>query len=215
MFGARWEGKPSEIFSTQPGSPEARSLDLPDAVLLGVSASGEMAVGLRRPPQPGRTLARVPLGGGAPREVLDNVNGADWGPDGSSLLVLRRSGPRVRIEFPIGKVLYEAAANLQSARVSPRGDRVAFTEHPIVGDNRGDVAVVDRAGKKTTLAAGWEDLGGLAWSPDGREVWFTALDVGGGPPPARGHAVGRAAPGGPRPRRPGAPGHRAAMAASS
>jgi Tol biopolymer transport system component len=174
VFAARWEGKPSAIFSTQPGSPEARSFDLEDAVLLGVSSSGEMAVAVRRPPRPGRTLARVPLGGGAPREVLDNVNGADWGPDGSSLLVLRRSGPRIGIEFPIGKVLYEAAANLQSARVSPLGDRVAFTEHFIVGDNRGDVAVVDRAGKKTTLAAGWEDLGGLAWSPDGREVWFTA-----------------------------------------
>ena len=177
VFGARWEGKPSEIFSTQPGSPEARSFDLPDAVLLGVSSSGEMAVGVRRPPQPGRTLARVPLGGGAPREVLENVDGADWGPDGSSLLVLRRSGPRVTIELPIGKVLYEAAV-IQSARVSPQGDRVAFTEHPFVGDHRGDVGVVDRAGKKTTLAAGWEDLGGLAWSPDGREVWFAGSMAG-------------------------------------
>jgi Tol biopolymer transport system component len=178
VFAARWEGKPPEIFSTQPGSPESRSLDLHDVVLNAVSSSGEMAVGLLRPPRPGRTLARVPLGGGAPREVLDNVNGADWAPDGSSLMVVRRSGPRLRIEFPIGKVLYETGANIQSARVSPKGDRVAFTEHPLVADNRGDVAVVDLAGKKTTLAAGWEDLGGLAWSPDGREAWFTATASG-------------------------------------
>ena len=174
VYAARWEGKPAEVFSTQPGSPESRSLDLKDAFLGGISPSGEMAVLLRRPPRPGRTLARVPLGGGAPRDVLDNVNAADWGPDGSSFVVVRRSGSRLRLEFPIGKVLYESAGNIQNPRVSPRGDLVAFTDHPIVGDNRGDVAVVDLAGKKTTLGAGWEDLVGLAWTPDGRELWFTA-----------------------------------------
>jgi Tol biopolymer transport system component len=178
VFTARWEGKPPEIFSTQQGSPEARSFDLTDAVLVSVSNSGEMAVGLRRPPRPGRTLARVPVGGGAPREVLDSVDGADWSPDGSSLLVVRRSGPRLRIEFPIGKTLYESGAAIKSVRVSPKGDRVAFTEHVLLTDNRGDVVMVDLAGKKTILAGGWEDLGGLAWSPDGREVWFSASNSG-------------------------------------
>jgi Tol biopolymer transport system component len=178
VYTARWEGKLPEIFSTQPGSPESRSLDLKDAFLAGVSPSGEMAVGLRRPPRPGRTLARVPLGGGAPRDVLDNVIAADWGPDGSSFVVVRRSGSRLRLEFPIGKVLYESAGNIGGPRVSPRGDRVAFTDHPLFGDARGDVAVVDLAGKKTTLAPGWEDLGGLAWSPDGQEIWFTASNSG-------------------------------------
>ena len=179
VYEARWEGRPAEIFSTQPGSPESRSLDLPDALLSGISPSGEMAVGLRRPGKAGRTLARVPLGGGAPRDVLDNVTFADWGPDGSSFVVVRRSGSRLRLEFPIGKVLYEAAGDIRNARVSPRGDRVAFTDQPIIGDARGDVAVVDLAGKKTTLAPGWEDLGGLAWSADGSEVWFTASAAGG------------------------------------
>ncbi len=179
VYNARWEGKLSELFSTQPGSPESRSLDMTDAFLSGISPSGELAVGLRRPPKPGRTLARMPLGGGAPRDVLDNVGPADWGPDGSSFVVVRRSGSRLRLEFPIGKVLYETAGNINNPRVSPRGDRVAFTDHPILGDARGDVAVVDLAGKKTTLAPGWEDLGGLAWSADGREVWFTASNAGG------------------------------------
>jgi len=178
VYAARWEGKPTEIFTTQPGSPESRSLDLPDTFLSGISPSGEMAVGLRRPPKPGRTLARVPLGGGAPRDVLDNVNFADWGPDGSSFAVVRRSGSRLRLEFPIGKVLYETAGNIRECRVSPRGDRVAFTDQPIQGDARGDVAVVDLSGKKTALAPGWEDLGGLAWSADGSEVWFTASAAG-------------------------------------
>ena len=35
-----WEGKLPELFSTQPGSPESRSLDLTDANLGGISASG-------------------------------------------------------------------------------------------------------------------------------------------------------------------------------
>jgi Tol biopolymer transport system component len=178
VYAARWEGRPPEIFSTQPGSPESRSLDLQDTYLVAVSRNGEMAIGLSLPGRPGRTLARMPLGGGAPREVMDSVTGADWGPDGSSFAVVRRSGVRVRLEFPIGRVLYESDGHIQNPRVSPRGDLVAFTDHPIFTDNRGDVAVVDLQGQKRTLAAGWEDVGGLAWSANGREVWFTASKYG-------------------------------------
>ena len=178
VYQARWDGQRAELFTVAPGSPESRSLDLPDTLLAGVSRDGELALGLRRPGRPGRTLARVPLGGGAPRDVMDNVNGADWSPDGTSLMVLRRAGSRLRLELPIGKVVYESAGNIQSPRISPKGDHIAFTDHPMFGDNRGDVAVVDLSGRKTTLSAGWEDVGGLAWSPDGREVWFTASNTG-------------------------------------
>src|SRR6185503_12794243 len=172
VYQARWDGQPPEIFSTQPGGPESRSLDLKDAFLGGISSTGEMAVGLRRPGKAGRTLARMPLGGGAPRDVLDNASWADWGADGSSFAVVRRSGPRQRLEFPIGTVLYESSGNIQDVRVSSKGDLIAFTYHPIVTDARGDVMVVDKAGKTSTLSSGWEDVGGLAWAPDGREVWF-------------------------------------------
>jgi eukaryotic-like serine/threonine-protein kinase len=37
---------------------------------------------------------------------------------------------------------------------------------------------VDTAGNKTTLSADWEDIGRLAWSPDGREIWFSASKGG-------------------------------------
>jgi Tol biopolymer transport system component len=178
VYEARWEGRPSEIFSTQPGSPESRPLDLKDTVLFAMSRSGELALGLRRPELGSRTLARVPLGGGAPRDVMESVDAADWSADGSSFVVLRRAGPRLQMEFPIGKVLYQSSGNMRTPRISPKGDRVAFTDHPLFADNRGDVAVVDLAGRKTTLSPGWEDLGGLAWAPDGREVWFTATKSG-------------------------------------
>ena len=53
------------------------------------------------------TLARAPLAGGAPRDVLERVQWADWGPDGSNLAVVRDSGGKNRLEYPIGKPLYE------------------------------------------------------------------------------------------------------------
>jgi hypothetical protein len=75
---------------------------------------------------------------------------------------------------------------MESARISPGRDRVAFVDHPMATDTRGGVAVVDHDGRKTSLSDGWVDIGGLAWSPDGREVWFTASREG----PSRGlHAV--------------------------
>jgi dipeptidyl aminopeptidase/acylaminoacyl peptidase len=117
------------------------------------------------------------MGGGAPREVADHVVDADWAPDGSALAVIRVEGGKAGIEFPIGKTLYVAAA-LSNVRVSPGGDRVAFVEHPVAGDSRGGVAVVDLAGSKRALSFGWASLVSLAWSPDGREIWFSATRSG-------------------------------------
>jgi Tol biopolymer transport system component len=73
----------------------------------------------------GRTLARVPMGGGAPREVADHVLDASWAPDGSALAVILTDAGKNRIEFPIGTSLYEAV-HLSNVRVSPQGDRVAY-----------------------------------------------------------------------------------------
>ena len=177
IYAANFEGGPLEIYSTQPGSPESRSLGL-KADLQAVSRHGEMAILLERPGKDA-VLARLPIGGGAPREVLENVRSADWAPDGESLAVIRTEGGRDTIEFPIGRVLYQAHGWLSDVNVSPKGDRVAFFEHPVAIDNRGDVAVVDLAGKKTTISTGWEDLFGAHWTPGGDEVWFSASGGGG------------------------------------
>ncbi len=115
------------------------------------------------------TLARVPLGGGAPREILENVQDADWSPDGKELAVARYAGSRCRLEYPIGRVLYEPVAWVSNVRVSPDGRMVAFLDHPQMGDNTGTVRVVDEKGKirLTGPVAGT----GLAWWPRGDEVW--------------------------------------------
>ena len=98
------------------------------------------------PAVPGHPGAR-PLGGGAPREVLDSVREADWSPDGTELAIIHDVGGRDRLEFPIGKVLYEASGYLSDPRVSPDGRHVAFAEHPFRWDDRGTVKIVDRRGQ--------------------------------------------------------------------
>jgi dipeptidyl aminopeptidase/acylaminoacyl peptidase len=136
-----------------------------------------MAAGGRRFVQLGadRTLARAPLGGGsAPREVLDNVLDVDWAPDGHSLAIARDAGDKRRLEFPPGKLLFETSGWISDVRVSPGGDKVAFTDHPERGDNTGAIVVSDRAGERKTLVA--RAANGLAWSPDGREI-LTAVGV--------------------------------------
>ncbi len=184
LYAAAWEGRPVEIFVSRLDSPEARPFGLKSADLFAVSSTGEMAVSLGRrfggPFQRTGTLARIGItGGGTPREVLEDVLWADWGPDGKSFAVVRAVGPRTRLEYPIGTVLYETEGWISNLRVSPTGDTIAFLDHPTVGDDGGAVAVVDRAGKKKTLATDFSTEGGLAWSPDGNEIWFTAAETGG------------------------------------
>jgi Tol biopolymer transport system component/tRNA A-37 threonylcarbamoyl transferase component Bud32 len=182
VFGAQWANEPTNIFSMRPGSRESRPFDLPEGRILAISSTGEMAIllGATTNGTVG-TLARVPLSGGAPREILENVNDADWSPDGSTLAVARTVDGRNRIEYPIGTTRYEKDGRPpQLIRVSPKGDLIAFFEHDNdVGDYT--VTVLDMNGKKRALSRGWQELGGLAWSPNGDEIWFGGAKAGGEP----------------------------------
>jgi len=184
LYAAAWEGRPVEIFVSRLDSPEARPFGLKGSDVLAVSQTGELAVSLNRrfdgPFMRSGTLARIGLtGGGTPREVLEGVQWADWSPDGQSLAVVRVVGTHSRLEYPIGKVLYESEGWFSNPRVTRDGSAVAFMNHPLVGDDGGTVEMVDRAGKRSKLAGDFSTEGGLAWSPDGREVWFTAAETGG------------------------------------
>jgi Tol biopolymer transport system component/predicted Ser/Thr protein kinase len=183
IYSAAWEGKSLQLFTTRPESPESHELEPAGADVLAVSSSGEMALSLRSHPVAqflySGTLARVPLVGGAPRELMDNVEWADWAPDGNTLAIVRQEQGRHRLEFPPGKLLYEADGWIGHLRISPRADTVAFIDHPQLGDDGGEVATVDLAGKKTTLSTGWDSIQGIAWSPGGDEIWFTATRTGG------------------------------------
>jgi hypothetical protein len=129
-----------DIYSTRQGSPESSALNLPGTNLLGISSAGEMAVLLRSRSgafQIIGTLARMPLSGGAPREMLDRANWADWSKDGSAMAIARNLNGVSQLQYPIGKVLYKTSGWIGDVRISPKGDRVAFLEHPVPRDDAG------------------------------------------------------------------------------
>jgi eukaryotic-like serine/threonine-protein kinase len=183
VYSAAWERGPNEIFSVRTDGPESVSLGHSPAELLAVSPSSELALALDSHPQKSLatwagTLARVPFSGGTPRKVVDRVSFADWSPDGKQLARVVETEAVDQLEYPEGHALYASGGAIAYPRVSPAGDTVAFFEAP---DHFGSgaVAVVDRAGKRTTLTEVYPGAGGLAWSPSGDEVWFTAATTGG------------------------------------
>ncbi|HEY3123942.1 MAG TPA: hypothetical protein VGK70_07730, partial [Thermoanaerobaculia bacterium] len=183
LYAAAWDGRPIEVFLNRRERPESRPFGLTGTDVLAISRSGEMAVSLDRhfggPFMRTGTLAQMGVaGGGAPRQILENAQWADWAPDSTSLAVVREVGPQRYLEFPIGKVLYKTDGWISHPRVSPKGDRVAFLDHPAYGDDGGTAAVVDRSGKKKTLSDLFATAQGLAWSANGEEVWFTAAPYG-------------------------------------
>lgn len=182
IYSASWDGAPAEIFATDVKYSGSRSLGMPGTAMLAVSSSGEMAV--LQPPGPRfmmtlrGTLGQVPLTGGSPRQIVENVDWADWSPDGKTLAIVRELPGKQRLEFPVGHILYETTGWVSHPRVSPEGDQVAFLDHPNYRDDRGVVSVIDLGGHKKVLSTGWESEEGLAWSPRGNEVWFSATEAG-------------------------------------
>lgn len=183
IYSSAWEGKPLQLFNTRPESPQSKELEPAGADVLAISSSGEMLLALGSHTSDAflssGTLAEVPLVGGAPREIFDNVEWADWSPDGSSMAIVREANGRKRLEYPPNKVLYEGDGWIGHPRISPKGDLIAFIDHPQPRDDGGSVMMVDLDGKKTTLCTGWDSIQGLAWSPSGSEIWFTATRTGG------------------------------------
>ncbi len=183
VYSAAWEGGPNEVFSLRLDSPESRSLGYSPAELLAISPTSELALSLDSHLQRGGlllagTLALVPFSGGTPRPLDERITFADWSPDGKELALVRATDTTDQLEYPAGHVLYTTGTFISSPRVSPSGDLVAFIEHG-VDSFMGSVAVVDRAGKKVTLTETFVGgARGLAWSPKGDEIWFTAARSG-------------------------------------
>jgi hypothetical protein len=182
VYSAAWEGTPKQLYSTRSESPESMPLPYVQADVVSISGKGELALvsdrrGLSGYANPG-TLARAPLSGGASRDVLEGVQFADWLPDGSDLAVSHVVNGRYRLEFPIGKVVYETTGWISHLAVSRDGQRVAFLDQPLLGDDRGGVSIIDASGKKQSLPVECESAQGIAWSPDNREVWFTCASKG-------------------------------------
>ncbi len=177
VYSAAWGGGPSELYMTRIGSHESRPIGLRDAYLMDVSKSDEIAVRLRSRDMGGfvevGVLARLPLMGGTPRELIDNVYQAAFGP-GGKIAAIRLPGTSMQLEYPLGTVLVETQGWMSDLRVSPDGELVAFVDHPGKGDSGGRAAVVDRTGKVRHLGERYASLWGGAWTPDGREYICSA-----------------------------------------
>jgi serine/threonine protein kinase len=176
IFAARWEGQPNRVFLAVPGSPESRDLGLPDGCrILSVSSKDELAF-----LSPSGALERMSIAGGQMRPLLDDVLDADWSPDGNSLAVLRNVNGITRLEYPLGTVLVDRiGAPLESIRVSPDGQKVAFLS--FIQGRRVELNIVDRSGQRHSLGpisaqTASNEPSSLAWSPSGDEIWFRSLD---------------------------------------
>jgi Tol biopolymer transport system component len=185
-YSAEWDGGPLALYVKGPSDVEPRSIGL-HARVLSISRSGELAVQLLAPgssmdytfyPNPPGTLARIPLAGGTPRELLELTESADWSPDGTELAVSRLIEGKYRLEYPVGRVLHESETRIPLVRVSPLGDKVAFLEEVWVAGrlfNTRRLCVLDRSGRRTPLFEGWGTTG-IAWSKSGEEVWLDTFE---------------------------------------
>ncbi len=178
IYSAAFDGRPVELFTSHLESPESSSLKL-QANIESISVTGEMAILLNCEVDAfgchNGTLARVPLVGGTPREIMEHAEQADWSPDGQELAVVRANDEgQYQIEYPIGSVVYKAPGRIRGLRVSPNGNLVAFVDQPILGTTGGSIMTVNRKGETTTLSGGWTSVGGIAWLQSGEELWFAA-----------------------------------------
>ncbi|MCE7958258.1 MAG: hypothetical protein DYH06_10020, partial [Acidobacteria bacterium ACB2] len=185
VYSAAWAGAPPQVFSVRLDARESLPLGYEGAELLAVSRTSELALALGtvRPSWSAQagTLARAPFSGGTPRSLEERIVGADFGPDGESMAVVRLAEtrpPTWQLEYPVGTVLFRTPGWISSARVSRRGDAVAFVEHPEPESFAGHVSVAEPGGKVRRLTERFALPVGLAWSPSGDEVWFSAARTG-------------------------------------
>jgi len=170
-YSAIYGDGPPRVYQTNVDRIESKLLEHVSAgVIQSVSATQELAVVLTEDRQSltAGTLVRVPNIGGTPRPLAEGATFADWAPDGERLAIIRAG----RCEFPIGTVI---APRCTMVRVSPQGDKVAmlFSPSPFLST----LEVQDLSGRALATFT-MPFIYGLAWSPDGREVWFTGSDTG-------------------------------------
>ncbi len=181
-YSAAWDGQPPQLYSTDPNSPESRPFGLANSSLFAVSASqlaisigcNHVFIGVCE-----GTLAIVPISGGTPREIADDVVSADWFPDDSEMAAIREANGKFQVEFPLGKVIYESQTWLNSLRVSPRGDAVAFAQYSTDGADIGRVVILDKNGKQLARTEEYVSVEGIAWEPSGDSILYAASKTSG------------------------------------
>lgn len=185
VYDASWENNRNQLYLARTDDNGSRPLGIADATLLAVSGKGELAIRLNDLRLGGYarvgTLARLPLSAGTPREVLEMVGDADWSADGDrmAVTVFVPATRHWRLEYPIGKVLFDSINWISGPKISPDGKWVAIADHENPnGDDQGSVAVIGMDGHEKKLSSGWTSIEGIVWPPAGDEVWFSASNAG-------------------------------------
>ena len=162
VYAADWDGNGIQLYTIQDRTWKSRDLQVKDAEILSVSGQGDLALLLRPRTVVGLmrtgTLARMPIEGGAPRELVGNVLSADWDPAGESLVVARLEDGVSRLEYPPGNVILQNEGWMWSVQFSPDGKLIAFEEHSALGNERGRVAVTDLEGNVRSLPGDWMQI---------------------------------------------------------
>ena len=165
IYSAAWDGGATEIFLGRTDGPDARPFGLKNADVLAVSPSGEVAVSLNARAsgaftRSGRWRA-WPRPAAARRERFSRTSSTPTSRPTARTSPSCASIPaKCRLEYPIGKVIYETRGWIGDPRFSARGDRIAFIDHPTINDDGGAVAIVDLAGQEDDGHAALRQRGG-------------------------------------------------------
>ncbi len=178
VYTAAWEAAEPELYSVPADGVGGHPMGIKDARLLAVSSKGELAVALAPEARttllaPGN-LART-TGNSAPKPEIENIQAADFTPDGSALAIVRYvpADFMCQLEYPIGKVLFRERL-IDDLRFSRDGKYLAFIAHTNPNDDRGTVMIVRTTGENVAASPLYESSQGLAWSVGGDEVWTSS-----------------------------------------
>ena len=183
VYSEAREKREPELLRIDPEeNPVARSLGFTAGTEILAAKSGEIAVSVNRRFIMGErfagTLAIAPLGSSISREEQNDVEQADWDSSGKQMAVVRSpggTGGTTSLEYPIGNKRYETGSSIRFPRISRDGTRIAFLEDTFGSSETGHVSVLNLADNRVAvLTKNWRSARGLAWSADGREIWFAA-----------------------------------------
>ena len=185
LYTAAMEGAEPEIYTVAVNAVGGHSLGIKNALLLAVSNKGELAVALN--PRavssllfPGE-LARTYADNGAPKPEIENVQAADFTPDGSDLAIVRYTAARSDVpasSIPLGRsfIATEPSTTSGSLPTESTLPLLRTTTHPTT---EAMSLSCERRERKSPPARSLRSAQGLSWSASGDEVWFTSpLRVG-------------------------------------